>query len=514
MKTMHKILATAGIGLTMVAMAGCSADFLDREPTGHLTPGAIENSQWNANLMLGLSSATTRTLFVPGSTGGSQDDFGQKAYDIITDMYSGDNAMARNSYGWFYADLIMQSGVSTGSHASQLWNYNYNMIYQANGLLTTVTGGDLWTEPEDYENKFYYAVARTMRAYSYFNLVTLYGRSWSEAPNQKVCPLVMSQGSDGVPVPGATVTQVYDTIVADLTAAITAYDNAASVGYSRSDVSQPEGNVARIILAEVLLQRGNEAAGDYARAKELALEAVNYSGCAVLPYDQVLTTGFNTVNTSNWLWGVDVTSASSGGLASFWGMMDMFTYGYADVGDVHGINSYLYDQIPASDARKNWFLSPEDATTLGLGSSYAYAPWNKFYDGDRELGGDRTWVNDLCFMRQEEGVLAAAEAAVRSNDLATARQMLKLLLDQRDPAKSAQVDQMDQTQLLDELFYEWRVEMWGEGRSLNTMKRFKRSIQRSAVSYYLPSVVVNYDDDRLYFATPQSVLQNNPDMRQ
>lgn len=510
MKAAYKFLTFIGAGLMLAGATGCSADFLDREPTGQLTPEQIEESQWNSNVMLGMSNATSRIAISLSSS--SQDDFGQKAIDIVSDMLSGDAAMRQNMYGWFYTDLLLDSYHSTSSRSSQFWNYNYSIIYEANGVINSSSGGT-GEEPEDPEFKYYYAVGKTMRAYSYFNLVTLFGKNWSEGADQKVCPLVMHQSTTGEPVPGSTVAEVYDTIVADLEDAIQAFDNATSAGVRASSMSNPDGNVARMILAYALLQRGNATADDYATAKDLAMEVVNGSGRSVLPYGQLTTTGFNTVNSSNWLWGFDITSSNSTGLASFWGFMDIFTYGYADVGDIHGINSHLFDAIPETDGRKAWFLSPEEADLVGLGAGYAYAPWQKFYDSGYALGGDRVWTNDLVFMRYEEAVLVAAEAAARSNDLNTTRQMLKLLLDQRDPDKAATIDAMDQSQLLDDLFYEWRIEMWGEGRSLLTMKRFKKSIQRSAASMAYPNVTINYDDERLYFETPQSVIQNNPDFR-
>ena len=510
MKAAYKFLTFIGAGLMLAGMTGCSADFLDREPTGNLTPEQIERSQWNSNVMLGMSNATTRIAISLSSS--SQDDFGQKAIDIVSDMLSGDAAMRQNMYGWFRTDLLLDSYHSTSSRSLQFWNYNYSIIYEANGVISSSSGGT-GEEPEDPEFKYYYAVGKTMRAYSYFNLVTLFGKNWSEGADDKVCPFVTYQSEDGVPVPGSTVDQVYDSIIVDLEDAIAAFDNATAAGVRASGLSNPDVDVARMILASALLQRGNVEADDYVRAKDLALAVVNGSGCSVLPYNQLTTTGFNTVNPSNWLWGFDITTSNTTGLASFWGFMDIFTYGYADVGDIHGINSHLYDAIPATDGRKAWFLSPEDAETVGLGVGYAYAPWQKFYDPAYSLGGDRSWTNDLVFMRYEEAVLVAAEAAARSNDLNTSRQMLKLLLDQRDPAKSATVDAMDQNQLLDELFFFFLVELWGEGRSLLTMKRFKRNIQRSEASLYYPNVAVNYDDERLYFETPRSVIQNNPDFR-
>src|SRR5690606_12200390 len=62
--------------------------------------------------------------------------------------------------------------------------------------------------------------------------------------------------------------------------------------------------------------------------------------------------GFNDVNTSSWMWGMDLTLANKLDLVSWWGHMDYFTYSYASAGDPKVMDADLYDQIRTGDLRK------------------------------------------------------------------------------------------------------------------------------------------------------------------
>ena len=54
--------------------------------------------------------------------------------------------------------------------------------------------------------------------------------------------------------------------------------------------------------------------------------------------------------------------------------------------------------------------------------------------------------------------------------------------------------------------------MWGEGRGLLTMKRFKKSVVRGGNDFAYPGKTINYDDSRLYFEIPENELTNNPNI--
>jgi hypothetical protein len=56
------------------------------------------------------------------------------------------------------------------------------------------------------------------------------------------------------------------------------------------------------------------------------------------------------------------------------------------------------------------------------------------------------------------------------------------------------------------------VELWGEGRGLLTLKRFKKQVIRGTNDVTLPQEMYNYDDSRLYIEIPENELLNNPNI--
>ena len=218
------------------------------------------------------------------------------------------------------------------------------------------------------------------------------------------------------------------------------------------------------------------------------------------------TNGFNNYKTPEFIWAIDITEDITGSLRSFWGHMDIYTYSYAAVGARKGINKYLQDQIPEYDLRKDWF-HPKSGI-----------PWNKFFSATGKPIGtmaDRTWLSDIVFMRMAEIYLIASEAAARNGDDASAKTILLKLLKERTAADKYSDVETDITalghdELLEKIFYNWRVEMWGEGLALTVIKRFKYDNKRSARSLFFKEEAIKWDDPRLVYEIPQNETTNNP----
>ncbi len=167
------------------------------------------------------------------------------------------------------------------------------------------------------------------------------------------------------------------------------------------------------------------------------------------------------------------------------------------------MDDLLYSQIPVNDIRKNQFVD-----AFGNG---ALLPIWKFYDAGRTVFGDRTWTNDEVFMRIAEMYLIQAEALARAggNDVAAQTALLGLISD-RDPDAETRVNALSGQALLDEIYLQWRVEMWGEGKSYWAMKRFKATVTRGTNHEQLPLEVYQHNDDRVIMAIPEDELNNNP----
>ncbi len=204
------------------------------------------------------------------------------------------------------------------------------------------------------------------------------------------------------------------------------------------------------------------------------------------------------------MWGVDLTLDMGLDLVSWWGQVDIFTYSYAWAGDPKVINSDLFAKIPDTDARKAQFLADP-------ASWAAYTPYKKFYAPAREIGGQREVTTDYVYMRVAEMYLLKAETLAKSGDEAGAKTALKALLAERLP-DTAYVDGLSGQALLDEIYLQTRIELWGEGKSYLAMKRNKATIKRGANDLVLAGNSYAYNDPKLTFEIPQSEIDNNPNI--
>ncbi len=481
-----------GVAVASMLFTSCSESYLDKEPNSFLTPDQLSdikdlNPAALKSLISGLYSLTFEAF-----TGGTEDhdDFGQKSYDINMDLMSGDMAMKGNSYHWFEEATLLIGHKSTASLTYKFWRYHYRMIKNTN-LIFDLLGGDQ-VIPNNAQLAYYYGQAKAMRAYSYFQLVNMYGQQYTKDPNDLAIPLYLAT-TKGLGNQ-LTVADMYALIEADLLQAVDALD-----GFKRTNANEINQDVAKGMLAYVYLQMGNNA-----EAARLSGEVIADHKFPMLAKTEVSTTGFNNWSSPNWMWAIDLTIDNSPALPTFWGQVDKFTYSYAWAGDAKIIDSDLFASIPATDARKNWF----DADGLPV--------W-KFYDGKRdasEAGINKTWDNDEVYMRVEEMYLINAEALARDNRLPEAKTSFKVFLNQRDETVAATLDAMDEATFLTEVEYNWRVEMWGEGRSLLTMKRFNSTHTRGANHLSgMGGVVVAANDPRLIFEIPQAEILNNPNVK-
>lgn len=479
-------------GLMLALLAGvsfsCNEDFLEVEPTEFLTQEQIqEASVNNPDVIAGSLSGIYTTMFEAG-TGGTtgHDDFGQKAYDIYGDMLSGDMALSVSTYGWYRSITEFQTTQDfTFQDNYQVWRYYYRIIRSANLVIDAAGGND--AIPELDENKHIMGQAKAMRAYGYFYLAQYFQKAYN--PSEAILPIYTDPNAPNQPLSPAS--DVYSLVIKDLKDALSLLET----------FTRAQKNEVDYYVAEGLLAYTYAAMGDYANAKMYA-EDIVLSGSFPLMGPDDVTGGFNDVRTPSWMWGVDLTLDNGLDLISWWGQMDAFTYSYAWAGDAKAIDAGLFDKIPADDVRKGQFFN-------NPASYYHLMPINKFYDPNRNIGGQRNIETDYVYMRVEEMYLLHAEAAAKTQDESGARATLKLLLEQRIPDTSY-IDGLSGQALIDEIYLQTRIELWGEGKSYLAMKRNKANIVRGSNHLSNVGVSIPFDDNRLTFLIPQLEIQNNP----
>src|SRR5690606_8796619 len=222
------------------------------------------------------------------------------------------------------------------------WYYYYMIIGNANSIIANV---DL-AEGSDNEKQFIKSQALTYRAYCYMMLAQLYGYRWSDSNNGTSSGVVLRLDESTGDLPMSTLGEVYGQIYTDLNDAIGLYD---ASGLSRDDNFSPDKSVAYGIYARAALNRQ-----DYPNAEKYAVLARDgYPLMSVADYNA----GFCNP-TSEWIW-------------SSYGASDetLFYYSYfayiaynSNASNVRNypkcISKELYEQIPATDIRRDLFLDP------------------------------------------------------------------------------------------------------------------------------------------------------------
>ena len=463
---------------------GCKKDFLDTRPSEFVSREEFARaSQQDPSLLNGTIAGLYVTMYKTG-TGGTtgHDDFGQKGYDIYTDMLSSDMVLGATNYGWYTPVARYQATTDyTRNEDYMPWRYYYRLILGAN-IVLDAQGGDSSVQTAAIQ-RHSAGQAKAVRAYAYFYLSQLYAKGYGTG-NEKILPIYRSATLPNQPK--STTKQVYDLMESDLRSAI-----AYLVDFQRSSKEQIDQTVAKGLLAYVLAARGTTA-----DLNEVVTLTSDILAKYPLTTKVEATGGFNSVTTPSWVWGVDLTLASDLDLVSWWGQVDLFTYSYAWAGDPKIIDESLYASIENDDVRKDQF----DVDGW---------PINKFYAPDRIEGGQRNVTTDYLYMRADEFLLLKAETQARLGQDAAARTTLKQLLALRVDDNSY-VDALSGQALKDEIHLQTRIELWGEGKTYLAMKRNKRGTTRGDNHLFFANQTFAWDAPELTFLIPQSEVLNNP----
>ena len=485
-------------------LAGCKKDFLDVQPTQFTTPEQLASAaQTDPFLLQGGITGLYTTMFTPG-VGGSNplahDDFGQKGIDIYTDLLQSDMVLGAVNYNWFSTVARYQSTIDfTQLEAYIPWRYYYRQVFGANTVIKALGGNDM--VPDNEIEKGTMGQAKAMRAYAYFYLSQLYAREYGTG-NEKILPLYTLPYPEQFNLPKSTTSEVWNQMVEDLTQAISLLE-----GFTRTSKDQVDRDVARGLLAYVLAARGTPQ--DWTQVESLTQEIMaaypkTTAAQVVFNGTNLASAGFNNVATPSWMWGVDLTLAQGIDLVSWWGQVDIFTYSYAWAGDPKVMDISLYQQIRTDDIRRAQFRSPTAAI-------YQLAPWNKFFDPGRSAGGQRQVTTDLLYMRADEFYLLNAEAKARLGRDAEARTVLSNYLAERITDVSY-LNALSGQALLNEIYLQTRIELWGEGKAYLAMKRNKATIVRGSNHLYEAGNSIPYNDPKVTFVIPQPEVLNNPNL--
>ncbi|MCQ2333922.1 MAG: RagB/SusD family nutrient uptake outer membrane protein [Paludibacteraceae bacterium] len=511
MKKTLIILATVTLTL-----ASCGDSFLTREYAG----GQISQDVFDklpASKLEGTLQGLYSMIYSNGSS--SHDVFGQRSIDLWGDICCGDIAVTNKTYGWLYTDECMQTYGRTG----YVWGFYYDIIHNANTVIRSIEASSKiqelvgqygWPSEANPEHEYtddeityaiYLAQALALRGYCYSNLARWYtpvedneymGGAGKNIETFECAPIYTESNMDQTQ-PLAMSSAVYDQGISDLTKSVQYFEEFGK-NFTRSSKLIIDLDVANGLLAYACLNcapyyvnyddGGVKAKEYWQKAFDNAKAVIDRGNYPMLSQKELYTTGFNEVKTACWMWGQDVVTETASGLKSWFGQMDIHSYSYSWAGDTKVIDANLRDQMPDWDGRKLWFNDGKEK------SAFVDCPDGKFYSAQNPTSTaaedlDREWLSDNIFMRVDVMYLIAAEAAYFLDQYPTSINYLTTLTDQRMNPKyplSAEdyaeykTSLSNSEELLKQIIYNWRIEMWGEGYGYQTFRRLTKKIARGS----------------------------------
>jgi len=450
---MKKIRSYIILLASALLMGSCSEDYLQTQPTNAVSADVIFSTTQGADVAV---NGIYRWIYWYHGTG--HDDYGYKALDIKSDLMGNDMKVYSYGYGWFVNDYNYVERGNPGDNTTTYiaWKLNYEVIYNANMILANI-----WDAAGPLEEKNAVAAqAYALRAFAYFSLAQWYGPTYAGNQNEPCVPIKLLPDEEHVAI--STVGEVFGQAADDIEESVRLFNEPGTVGRqakSQIDLSVAYGIQARIALT---MQEWDLAISAATSARE---------GYPLMSTDDFMG-GFRDVENAEWIWGMDVNDEQATIYASFFSHMDPIKFSYASLGLQKQVTTDMYDAMPDTDVRKAVVVSPDNLidSTIWAETGQLVPPYVsiKFNTGG-------SWASDYLMMRSAEMYLIEAEAAAELGQDGAAQTALNAILEARDPGTSTSATG---DALKDEIWWQRRLELWGEGFGLFDLKRKKLPLER------------------------------------
>ena len=510
----YKFVASAFAALAMV-----SCNDLDTAPMGSTvtTDQKTEAVASNPDRIKASIAAIPAGFYNFGklTSEGNHNDLYYAATMLFTDTRGMDLVSDDIGYNWFASSLDYSDLSWTNFVPYSIWTTAYKQISSANSVVQTIGT----YEPADEDLKFYLAQALTIRAFDYYTLAQYFQHTYVGNENKPCVVLLTEENMDAAAsegCPRSTVEEIYEFIMSDLNTAIELLSASSTAREDKRyvDLAVAYGMRARVNL---VMNKWDEAAQD-------AQAAIDNTAATPYSVSDIDHPTFSDIDDASWMWGILVAETDrpvTSGICNFPSHMGSLNYGYASVGAWRKINKALYAQIPATDVRKGWWLNEEAQSPNLNGEQAAYvaetgipAYTQMKFGCYQDKVYTSTNANDIPLMRVEEMYLILAEAQAMAGDPATGAATLEAFVKTyRDPAYTcASKDSvaLTATQVQDKVWFQRRVELWGEGFSYADMMRLKKDMDRRGAGFEAHTTfVIPTGSDALLLPIPQDEIESN-----
>lgn len=458
-------------------------------------PGSYEN------FVNSITSTLCGQFYYNGSSH-SVWDYGYPSFFLTRDV-EGMDVVPVGTNNWYSTWYSNVSYLSPRYAVTQLpWTYYWMWIKNCNTVISMYKA----SPSELKENGV--GIAYAMRAMFLLDLQRMMAIAPYSVDPDALSTVIVDENSGNSDVmhnPRKTNKEVLEFILEDLNKA-----EGFLANYERADVYTPNIDVVYGLKARAYLEMQDWANAEkyakQARAKYSIMDEATYTDRA---------TGFNSPNAS-WIFGLtflptDPVILENDGDSSWGSVMCLengFDCGYAaNYGGLNVIDRHLYETIPATDFRKKVFVdfAIDDLATrdekiealkaytnyperiLASVNAAKYGPGGMSFKFRNAAGKEDVkydaWVVAVPLMRAEEMALIEAEAA-GMQDLGRGQALLEAFAKTRDAnytygQHNETYGNSKTSAFQNEIWWQRRVELWGEGFATFDVKRFNKRVIRS-----------------------------------
>lgn len=465
---LSKYIGFSGLALAvMIGASSCKKSYLDTKPTDQVAYEDVFTTTQGARSVV---NGMHRILYSYAST----TKFGMPSINLMYDLMGEDLGMT--DYNWFYEEASYISSRGGDGHP---WGVYYTVINNANFVLKHIDAAS----GEEYEKNELKGQAYAMRGWAYLQLIQTYQFAYNSpqyvVANGSAAVGVVTNGAPisealGVPIyttpgqvanPRSSLREVVDQINADFTQAENFLKD-PNIESRATDKSQVNIDVLYGLKARAALyQQDWDDAAKYAK-----LARTSYPLSDVID----LNSGFNDIRSREWIWGSKINQEANGIYGSFMSHMDPKVGGYAET-CMKAVGRWLWlgsttdpfaKRLDSSDYRITWWIPLS-------GSKPAQSPFNNWDRGaQRKFSSIKpsSFLADYPLMRSAEMYLIEAEGLAMGGNPTGAQTVLQEFMDTRNSAFDA-TTYNTKDKLVNEVWRQRRLELWGEGFRLFDAKR-------------------------------------------
>lgn len=411
------------------------------------------------------------------------------ALDVMTDdmvvEYGG-------GYDWFSSWSSVRYSLGEDYMVCQFaWNFYYTQILTCNKVIAAIE-----PDTDDARLRLYLGAAYAYRALVYLDAASIYetlpnavdnGLSPEGNPIIGLTIPIMTEKTTEEQArnnPRATHEEMYKFIKSDLETAIS---------YLSDCAARPDKLLPNLAVAYGLMARLNLWNEDYPEAARYARLGINASGATPLTRDEWHNTssGFNDASASAWMLALQYVTESDAVQTSIVNWTSFCCneqdFGYASVGAWVSIGASFYNRMSDRDFRKLSYVAPEGSPISGqeefVDDDFAAENFGPYYSLKFRPGSGNMLdykvaaVVAIPLMRVEELYFIEAEATAHTTP-ASGNDLLKNFMKTYRYGTYTN-NYTDEEDVIDEIVFQKRIELWGEGRNFFDVKRLNMSVTRA-----------------------------------